>query len=77
MNFSTRLKVCILETAKESTSVYFYLYSTIIFDLVTLTLTFDLLLKKFNLGHNFQTRRDRAFLLHMCIPCEKTFHMVP
>ena len=33
--------------------------------------------KNFNLGHNFQTRRDRIFLLHMCIPCDKTFHMVP
>ena len=52
---------------------------TIIFDLVTLTLKFDLLLKNFNLGHNFQTRRDRAFILHMCtcIPYDKAFHMVP
>ena len=48
---------------------------TIIFYLVTLK--FDLLLKNFNLGHNFQTRRDRAFILQMCIPCDKTFHMVP
>ena len=48
---------------------------TIIFDLVTLTLNFVLLLKNFNLGHNFQTRRDRAVILHMCIPFDKTFHM--
>ena len=33
--------------------------------------------KHFNLGHNFHTRSDRAFILHMCIPCDKTFHMVP
>ena len=25
----------------------------------------------------FLTRRDRAFILHMCIPCDKTFHTVP
>ena len=47
----------------------------VIFDLVTLK--FDLLLKNFNLGHNFLTRRDKGFILHMCIPCDKTFHMVP
>ena len=47
------------------------------FDIVTLTLKFDLLLKNFNLGHNFQTRNDRAFILHMCIPCDSTFYMVP
>ena len=28
---------------------------------MTLTLKFDLLLKNFNLGHIFQTRRDRGF----------------
>ena len=52
---------------------------TIVFDLVTLTLKLhvDLLLKNFNLGNNFLTRRDRAFILHMCIPCDKTFHLVP
>ena len=50
---------------------------TIIFDLVTLTLKFDLLLKNFNLGQAFQTRRDGTFILHMCIPRDKTFHMVP
>ena len=32
--------------------------------------------QNFNLGHNFQTRRGRALILHMCIPCGKTFHMV-
>ena len=44
---------------------------------VKVTRKFDLLLKNFNLGHNFQTRSDRAFILHMCILCDKTFHMVP
>ena len=48
---------------------------TKIFDLVTLTLKFDLLLKNFNLGHSFLTRRGRAFILHMYIPCNKTFSM--
>ena len=52
-------------------------HGTIFFDLLTLTLKFDLLLKNFNLGYNFLTRSDRAFILHMCIPCDKTFHMVP
>ena len=33
--------------------------------------------KNFNLGHNFQTRSDRPFTFHMCIPCDKTFHTVP
>ena len=50
---------------------------TKIFDLVTLTLTFDLLLKNFNLGHNFLTRRGRAFIFHIYIPCDKTFPWVP
>ena len=45
---------------------------TTIFDIVTLTLTFDLLLKYFSLGHSFLTRRGRAFVLHMYIPCDKT-----
>ena len=24
--------------------------------------------RNFNLGHNFQTERDRAFIFHMCVP---------
>ena len=39
---------------------------------MTLTLNFDLLLKYLKLGHNFQTKRDRAFILEMCILCDKT-----
>ena len=50
---------------------------TKIFDLVTLTLTFDLLLKNFYLGHNFLTRRGSAFIFHIYIPCDKTFPWVP
>ena len=50
-------------------------HHTIIFDLVTLT--FDLLFKIFNLGHNLWTVIDRAFIFHMCIPCDKTFHAIP
>ena len=34
------------------------------------------LLKNFHIGHNFQTRRCKAFILYMCIPCHKTFHIV-
>ena len=52
-------------------------HGTIIFDLVTLTVKFDLLLKNFNIGNNFQTRNDRAFIFHMCISYDKTFHMKP
>ena len=36
---------------------------------MTLTLKFDLLLKNFNLGLNFLTRRDAAFILQIHIPC--------
>ena len=97
---------------------------TKIFDLATLTLKYDLLLKNFNLGHSFLTRRvrdficvflvtrpfhgnqnvwpsdldvlptlkncnlghilhgfltrrGRAFIFHMCIPCSKTFSSGP
>ena len=54
---------------------------TKIFDLVTLTLTFDLLLKNFNLGHSFLTRRGRAFILHMYILVTRPFdgyqHFLP
>ena len=52
-------------------------YITIICELVTLTLKFDLLFKNFNLGHNFWTVRDKAFIFHMCIPCDKNFHTIP
>ena len=33
--------------------------------------------KNFNLGHNFQARKGRVPILHMCIACDKTFHMAP
>ena len=33
--------------------------------------------KNFNLGHNFQTFKDRAFIFHMCISYDKTFQTVP
>ena len=42
-----------------------------------MTLTFDLLLKKINLGFNFLINRDRAFILKVCIPYGKTFLLVP
>ena len=46
---------------------------TNIFDLVTLTLKFDVLLNNFNLSNRFLTRRVRAFIFHMYIPCDKIF----
>ena len=50
---------------------------TNIFDLVTLTLKFDLHLKNFNLGNSFLTRRGGSFIFHICIPCSKIFNAVP
>ena len=50
-------------------------HGTIIFDLLALNL--DLLLKNFYIGHILNTIRGRAFIFHMCIPYDKTFHMVP
>ena len=44
---------------------------------VTLTLTFDLLLKKLNLGYNIWTKRDKASILHMFVPFDKTFLSIP
>ena len=32
---------------------------------------------KLNLDHNFLTKRERALILHMCIPCDKTFLLIP
>ena len=31
----------------------------------------------FNLGHNLEPRKDRTLIFHMCIPCDKTFNVVP
>ena len=33
--------------------------------------------KNFNVGHNLNTIRGKALIFHMCIPYDKTFHMVP
>ena len=46
-------------------TIPFFSHHTIIFDLVTLTLKFDILFKNFNLGHNLRTVRDRAFIFHV------------
>ena len=45
--------------------------SIINFENVTLTVTFDLLLKIFIIGHNFFIQRDRAFIFGSCVPCDK------
>ena len=33
--------------------------------------------KKLNLGYNLWTKRDKAFILHMLVPCYKNFLSVP
>ena len=33
--------------------------------------------KSFNLGHNLEFIIDRTLIIHMCIPCDVTFHAVP
>ena len=33
--------------------------------------------KNINLGHNFCAIKDRALILGMCVPCDKTFPVVP
>ena len=47
------------------------------FEHVTLTVTFDLLLKNFNIGHNFLILRDGAMIFDMCVPYDKAFPLVP
>ena len=32
---------------------------------------------KLSFGYNFWTKRDKAFILHICAPCDKTFLSVP
>ena len=49
---------------------------TIKFEHVTLTVTFDLLPKIFNIGHNFFILRYRTFIFGMCVPCDKVFPTV-
>ena len=67
-------------TGRYISHVYFFRpelsHRAIMFDLVTLTLKFDLLFKNFNLGRNFQTRRAKVFIMYMCIPCDKAFHVI-
>ena len=52
---------------------------TKIFDLVTLTVTFDLhtCISKFNICHNFWTIRGRGFIFHIYIPCDEDFPLLP
>ena len=48
------------------------------FEHVTLTVTFDLLFwKSFIISRNFLILRDRAFVLGICVPCDKAFQTVP
>ena len=50
---------------------------TINFEHVTLTVTFDLILKNFNICHNFFILRDGALIYGMCVPFDKAFPLVP
>ena len=47
------------------------------FEHVTLTVTFDLLLKNFIMSRNFLILRDKAFVLGICVPWDKAFQTVP
>ena len=49
---------------------------TIDFEHVTLTVTFDLLLKKFIIGHNFLILKDKAFMFGKFVPYDKAFPMI-
>jgi hypothetical protein len=53
------------------------LMGTTIFDLVTLTLMFDLLIKNFNLVYNFWMVCTRALIYDMSVPYCKTIPWVP
>ena len=44
---------------------------------VTLTVTFDLLLKNFNIGHNFFVLRGTAYKFGKCVPYDKAFPLAP
>ena len=33
--------------------------------------------KNLNFGHNLNTTRDRVSIFHICIHCDKIFHIVP
>jgi hypothetical protein len=50
---------------------------TNIFDHVTLTMMFDLLVKNLNLGYNFQMVCTRMLIFHRNVPCDKIFSWVP
>ena len=60
---------------------------TINVERVTLTVTFALLLKNFNIDHNFfilkdrpfifGILKDRAFIFGICVPYDKAFPIVP
>ena len=46
-------------------------------NLIRLSVCLSVCHKNFNLGHNFCTITDRALILGMCVPCDKTFPVVP
>ena len=92
VRLSVRLFVCkklnlvhISWTVKDSshfstvhTSWLDLLFHTVIFDLVTLSLEYDLFTKTFNLGHISWTIRDRFFLVFFnIIPNDYTIHLIP
>ena len=40
-----------------------------------MTLTFDIHLKNFNIGHNYCNVRDRALIFDMCVPYHNFIHV--
>ena len=50
---------------------------TINFERMTLTVTFDILLKNFKIGHKFFILRDKEFIFGLCVPYDKDFPTVP
>ena len=73
ITFETRDRAFILQACIPCSKTFLLVPNAADFDPVPLTLTFDLLLKKFNLDHNFWTKTDRIFILHMCIRHGKIF----
>jgi hypothetical protein len=47
------------------------------FDLVILTMVFDLIVKNFKFGYNFWMLSTRTLIFHMSVYSDKTFLWVP
>ena len=49
---------------------------TINVECATLTVTFDLIFKNFNIDYNFFILKDRPFIFGICVPYDKAFPIV-